>query len=335
MNTVKITSWNVAHLERLTRAHPTAKERRRRDAVVREIRELAPHILCLLEGPAGEAGIDLVANDLLDGEWVAVKAADGNYATRGDQWIWFLVRRELADRASLLPVTTWDAFAGASWPCHLWGEFSRETHRHYRHPQVLVLDWHGLRVEFIGLHLKSKFINQGERLWRDERERFIREALTARIKMATEAANVRAYIDAKFRQVGNPALFVLGDFNDGPGKEYFEEQYLFFDLIANIQGNVFATSRFLNHGLFDVPDELCWTVRFRDFVQPDRRPEILLDHILFSQGLVNGSLPWQVEPHAGKVEHEAHELVNAGLPKDSQTSDHRPVSLLVTTGPNP
>lgn len=335
MGTVKITSWNVAHLERLTRAHPTAKERRRRDAVVREIRELAPDILCLLEGPAGEAGIDLVANDLLDGEWVAVKAADGNYATRGDQWIWLLVRQDLAARASLLPVGTWDAFAGVSWTCHLWGEFTEGTHRHYRHPQVLILDWNGLRVEFIGLHLKSKFINQGERLWRDERERFIREALTARIKMATEAANVRAYIDAKFRQVGNPALFVLGDFNDGPGKEYFEEQYLFFDLIANIQGNVFATSRFLNHGLFDIPDELCWTVRFRDFVQPDRRPEILLDHILFTQGLVNGSLPWQVKPHAGKVEHEVHELANAGLPKDSQTSDHRPVSLLVTTGPNP
>lgn len=334
MGTVKITSWNVEHLDRLAKDDLSATEQRRRDAVVHEIRELSPDVLCILEGPKGEEGIDRVSDELLEGEWVAVKANDGRYKILGTQWIWFLVRAEHSDRASLLPVDAWDAFAGSSWKVNFWGEFEERSHYHYRHPQVLVLDWNGFRVEFVGLHLKSKFVNEGQRMWEaggTEREKFIRETLEARIKLATEALNVRAYIDAKFEQVANPAIFVMGDLNDGPGKEYFEELYLFFDLISNVQGDVFWARRFLNHALFDFPGNLRWSVYFSDFVQPNRDPRILLDHILFTQGLVDGLLPWKIEAHAGKVEHEVHDLINAGLPVSAKTSDHKPVSVMVTT----
>lgn len=334
MGTIKVTSWNVEHMERLAQPDLSSTAQRRRDAVVREIREISPDILCLLEGPRGEAAIDLVATQLLGDEWVAVKAEDGDYGIQGSQWIWFLVRASLAQRCSLLPIATWDAFAGGGWPCHFWGEFQERKHSHYRHPQVLVLDWDGFRVEFVGLHLKSKFVNQGERLWNAggaDREQFIRAALTARIKMTTEASNVRAYIDAKFEQVPEPAIFVMGDLNDGPGKEYFEDRFLFFDLISNIQGDIFSASRFLNHALFDFPDHLRWSVLFEDFVDPGRDPHILLDHILFTQGLVNGSLPWRIDAHAGSVEHEIHDLINAALPAAARTSDHKPVSVTVTT----
>lgn len=334
MGTVKVTSWNVEHLDRLTKGELSETEQRRRDAVVHEIHELSPDILCLLEGPKGEEGIDRVTNELLGGEWIAVKAEDGQYKIRGNQWIWFLVRKARAEQCSLLPVEIWDAFAGASWKVNFWGEFEEQNHNHYRHPQVLVLDWEGLRVEFVGLHLKSKFVNRGESMWKaggEKREEFVREALKARIKMATEATNVRAYIDAKFKQVSNPAIFVMGDLNDGPGKEYFEERYLFFDLVSNVQGDVFWAKRFLNHALFDFPGHLRWSVRFKDFVEPERDPHILLDHILFTQGLVDGSLPWKIEAHAGRVEHEIHDLVNAVLPASARTSDHKPVSVMVTT----
>lgn len=334
MGTVKITSWNVAHLDRLVKDELSEFERRRRDAVVREVRELSPDVLCILEGPKGEEGIDQVSNDLLGGEWVAVKAVDSQYKILGTQWIWFLVHKDHSDRASLLPVETWDALASGSWKVNFWGEFEERNHFHYRHPQVLVLDWEGLRVEFVGLHLKSKFVNEGQRMWEaggEERNEFIREALEARIKLATEATNVRAYIDAKFGQVANPAIFVMGDLNDGPGKELFEGTYLFFDLVSNVQGDVFWARRFLNHALFDFPGELRWSVHFRDFVEPERDPHILIDHILFTQGLVDGTLPWKIEQRAGKVEHEIHDLINAALPASAKTSDHKPVSVIVTT----
>lgn len=43
---------------------------------------MAPHVLCLLEGPRAVAGLrDFAAQDL-GGEYVVVEAADGVYATR-------------------------------------------------------------------------------------------------------------------------------------------------------------------------------------------------------------------------------------------------------------
>ncbi len=338
MGAVKVVSWNVEYLDRLTKPNLSEPAQKRRDAVVQEINELSPDILCLIEGPKGEEGIDQVAMKLLNEEWVPVKASDGKYATQGIQWIWFLVRKKYEDKVSLLPVDTWDSFAGDSWLVHYWGDYEEVKHKHYRHPQVLVLDWDGFRVEFIGLHLKSKFINGGKQMWDaggDKQKEFVREAIKARIKLTTEAANVRNYIDAKFNQVEKPAIFVMGDLNDGPGKEYIEEQYLFFDLMSNVQGEVFFAKKFLNHALFDFPDDLRWSVYFEDFIKgngiPERDPRILLDHVLFTQGLVDGSLPWKIDAHAGKVEHEIHDVINATLPENAKTSDHKPVSVTVTT----
>jgi endonuclease/exonuclease/phosphatase family metal-dependent hydrolase len=332
MGTVKLTSWNVEHLDTLL----TSTNTRRKDAVVQEIRQLSPDILCVLEGPKGAAAIESVAANLLNGDWIPVMAADGEYDTQGSQWIWFLVKKELYAQAafSLLPPTTWKAFTGfPTWQVNYWGDFTQSKHSHYRHPQVLVMEKNGFRAEFIGLHLKSKFVNQGESMWNaggEQRNNYIRESLKARVKMSTEAFDVRRYIAKKFEQVETPAIFVLGDLNDGPGKDYFEDKFLFFDLLSNIQGDIFQASQFLNHALFDFPDNLRWSVFFKDFVDPARDPRILLDHILFTQGLVNGSLPWTIHGGAGRVEHELHDLINATLPNSSKTSDHKPVSVNIT-----
>jgi len=332
MDTLKITSWNIEHLGRLLSEDQDANKARRKEAISDEIFRIAPDILCVLEGPKGEDNIDSFVEEVLGGEYTAVKAQDGEYKTLGSQWIWFLVKKVHKDNASLLPCQVWDEFAGKSWKVNYWGDFSVSNHRHYRHPQVLVFNWHEQRLEFIGLHLKSKFVQGGQSMWKSGGERkkeFIQEAVKARIKLTTEAVNVRNYIDAKFDQITGPAVFVMGDLNDGPGKEFFERQYLFFDLLSNIQGDVFFAKRYLNHALFDFPDHLRWSVHFKDFVDPDRDPKILLDHILFTQSLVNGSLPMIVDQGAGFMEHEVHELVNAGLNSKQTTSDHRPVSLIL------
>jgi endonuclease/exonuclease/phosphatase family metal-dependent hydrolase len=148
--------------------------------------------------------------------------------------------------------------------------------------------------------------------------------------LTTEANQIRSYIDTKFKQLENPAIFVLGDMNDGPGKEYFESMYLHFDLINNIQGDIFKASQFLNHGLFDYSENLRWSYQVKDFVT-NKDEKILIDHILFTQALVNWKLPLVcVEPNAGKVEHEIHDLINSRLNKNQKTSDHKPVSLEIS-----
>jgi len=348
MSRLKVTSWNVEHLDRLLNLPPNlsdatrARREKRLEAIAEEIQAIDADILCLLEGPKGVEAIDRFCLDHLGGSYVAVKEKDEKYEIRGNQWIWFLVRPEITASASLLPPSSWKAMTEQpSWDVHYWGDFTESKHRHYRHPQTLVLDWQGKRVDLIGVHLKSKFVRSGKADWETgeghhRRQDFVRGALKARVKMTTEAEDVRRYIDRRFQQTESPAIFVLGDLNDGPGKEYFEQRYLFFDLLSNLQGDVFFAQRFLNHALFDYPQHLRWSVEFSDFISPERDPHILLDHILFTQSLVDAAsdAPFHIPAGAGLVEHEAHDFVNARYPAYAHTSDHRPVSVVAETRPS-
>ncbi|WP_208347674.1 endonuclease/exonuclease/phosphatase family protein [Pseudaestuariivita rosea] len=232
-------------------------------------------------------------------------------------------------------------------------QLNDREHSHWRHPQVLVCMVGGRRVDFVGLHLKSKFSGDDYAkagLARRKPEKTAEDialilraeqtAVEARIKLSTEAANVRYYVDNRFRNEPNPAVFLLGDLNDGVGKEVFERKYLFHDLISNLQGDVFFANRFLNHALFDYSNERGenhrWTAVFADVWDPYRAPEILLDHILFTQSVCGADAMQQsgfcVPPKAGRVEHEIHNAINAVFDrKEDHTSDHRPVTVDIHT----
>jgi hypothetical protein len=349
--TYKLTAWNIEWLDKLmdaladpsTSAPQRKRLEHRLDAIYGVIAEIAPDILCVTEGPSGEESIERFVKGL--GGYVAVKRPpDDPYVQQGKQWIWFLVRETLATDVSLLPVSIWRQYTElaspggehqAKWPVYRWGEIEASRHGHYRHPQVLVWDVAGIRVEVIGGHYKSKLTKVGNFKSADPavRRAYIEETLEARMKLATEAQNTRYYIDQRFRQDVAPAIFVMGDLNDGPGKELFERQFLFFDLLSNLQGDVFESEKFLNHALFDYPEDLRWTVRFKDPIDDTRDPHILLDHIMFTQALVRNQLPLRVEPNAGLVEHSIFDRANALLGTSGPVSDHRPVSCLVTVTP--
>lgn len=343
----KLTTWNIEWVANLLRDLKDAKKsvahrgrlQQRLEAIHQAIREMNPDVLCITEGPNGEALID----EFLDGmpEYVAVKRPSGDpYRQSGRQWIWFVIRKELSASASLLPVAVWRQYTEdsspsgehkANWPVHRWGQIETTSHGHYRHPQVLRLTLAGTPVELIGAHFKSKLTRVGNFTSAnpETRRAYIEETIEARVKLATEAQNLRYYVDHRFRQERSPAIFAMGDFNDGPGKELIERQFLFFDLLDNLQGDVFEAEKFLNHALFDYPDELRWTVHFVDRIDPDRDPHILIDHIMFTQALVRNEIPLRVPRQGGLVEHEIFDRLNAQLPSGQRLSDHKPVSCLV------
>ena len=246
------------------------------------------------------------------------------------------MRASLFDQCRLQSPSVWQAFTEHSkWNVHYWGQFKPTKHYHYRHPQVMIVDiGQGKELELIGLHMKSK-INK-KALKRDVDGNivsdYLEEALKARIKLATEARNIRAYIDARFDQIPGPGILVMGDANDGPGQDYFESRYMFFDLVNNLQGNIMTSERFFNHALFDFPQELSWTAKYRDAVMkiPASKNPLLIDHIFMSQPVVTGALPLTVNEGAGFIEHQAFERANAGASSKRKSSDHRPVSLMLS-----
>jgi hypothetical protein len=345
---LKITSWNIEHAERLLGEQPTPTVQNRRTRIFDTLTEIDPDILCMLEGPRGEQDVDAFCTQVLQGRWEPVMlrlpdeplgSHDKEYQIKGNQWIWFLVKPGLKDRCRLQPVTTWQSFVEAKdWTVYFWGEEKSARHSHYRHPQVLLFDLGNSRqLELIGVHLKSK-INKLP-IKRDADGNltgdYLRVALKARIELATEARNVRQYIEAKFDQSVDPGIVVMGDCNDGPGTDAFETRYLFFDLISNIQGDVLVSEKFFNHALFDYPGHLRWSAKYRDDVLniPASKNPLLLDHILMSQPLCRGDLLLKVNEHAGLVEHEAYERNNAGASSNARTSDHRPVSCKFDDNP--
>ena len=107
---------------------------------------------------------------------------------------------------------------------------------------------------------------------------------------------------------------------------------MYFDLISNLQGNIINADRFFNHALFDYPAALRWTAQYRDEILgiPASQNRLLIDHILMSQALVGDQLPLEVKAGAGFVEHQAYERANAGASASRKSSDHRPVSIILT-----
>ena len=344
---LKISTWNIKHAKDLIKDQPSQNILNRRLRVQATIQDIDADILLLVEGPKGEAAILKFCDIVLHNQWIPVllKGANdqvgdrdrdyGNHM-RGTQWLWFLVKPAIAMRCRLQAPTVWQAFIDADrWNVNYWGKIRPNDHKHYRHPQVLIYELdNGQEIECIGVHLKSKINLKG--IKRDAQGNltgdYLETALKARVKLATEARNIRHYIDAKFNQLEAPGLVLLGDCNDGPGHDFFESQYLFFDLIQNLQGDVLLAEKYFNHALFDYTADLRWTSRFRDPILdiPASRNPLLIDHILMSQPLCNGSFPLKVNAKAGLVEHECFERANAGSNASTRTSDHRPVSLTLT-----
>ncbi|WNC69951.1 hypothetical protein RI845_07390 [Thalassotalea nanhaiensis] len=331
---LKITSWNIEHSARLIGTNISDLNKDRRKRVVDTIQDINPDILCMLEAPSSEEDIKAFCNDVLDNKWQPITLNNDDYQIKGTQWIWFLVRDSLFNNCRLQAPSIWQSFVGhKSWPVHYWGQEKEKSHSHYRHPQVLIFTTqNGQELEVIGQHMKSK-INRNP-VWEDKEEgilttKYINEALKARIKLATEARNIRAYINTRFDQNQSPAIVVLGDANDGIGQDYFEKKYMFFDLISNLQGNVMQSDRFFNHALFDYPENLRWSAKYANPITGKKAKDnpLLIDHIIMSQALVNGSFDLQAGEGAGEVEHLAFERGNSGASAKRITSDHRPVSI--------
>ncbi|WP_411031069.1 endonuclease/exonuclease/phosphatase family protein [Spongiimicrobium sp. 3-5] len=347
---LKVTTWNIEHSSELITANPSANDLDRIRRIRETITEMDPDILLIVEGPKGEQAITDFCNTVLNNTWVPVllkqpgdtlgdKDSDYGYDGRGTQWMWYVVKPGILNNCRIQQAQVWHSFIGsADWSVNYWGKIKPDDHDHYRQPQVLVYTLgNGEEIELIGVHLKSK-INL-KSITRDPEGNldgnYLETALKARVKLATEARNIRDYVDAKFNQLPAPGIMVLGDCNDGPGHDFFEQQYLFFDLIQNLQGEVLLAERYFNHVLFDFPANLRWTAKFRDPILniPASQNPLLIDHILISQPLVNGSLSLKVNSGNGLVEHQAFERGNAGANNSTRSSDHRPVSCVLDDNP--
>jgi predicted extracellular nuclease len=213
------------------------------------------------------------------------------------------------------------------WLVDVDGDLQLEPYEFTRKPLVLDGRLNGSNdsVRVVNLHTKSKFVNNQQTLWNDpnRRQQFVVAAMKNRRRISAEAIRLRNYLDELVEADGNSRIVVCGDFNDGPGLDYFERHYLTHGVADLILGSIYYPELQFRHALIGraAADKL-FTSIFDDFVDeiPDRK--LLLDHVVVSPALVQRITSARV----CHQEYEAQE--DSSRPKgarDRLPSDHRPV----------
>lgn len=343
MTRMKIANWNIEWMNRWFTGDNDGAPRWKPSAEIAGVSDiealanriggvieaLGADIVTLQEGPSRRAEMALFVRDCLGDRYEIVGPAG-----QGQQKLYALVAR---DSDAVADVSRIGAELGVdfedTWEVDIDADLDLDAYRFTRAPLAMRVETAtGRSLRLVSLHAKSKFVHGGEAMWRDPARRldFVKAALEARRRISAEAMRVREYLNACFEEDEAAAIVVTGDFNDGPGTDYFERHYLTHNVAGMIAGSPFAPRRMLRHAFIDVMEkEKNYTVVFDDFIDEIRNRKILLDHIF-----VSPSLYWGADGAVsaeGTVEHAVFEAgIDAGAPAGSRQrmpSDHRPQSV--------
>jgi hypothetical protein len=289
------------------------------------IRDIGPDLICVQEGPSALAEMELfIADFLSDGggpSFAALIGADG-----GAQKLYALAR--IGGRVESFDYAT-DPLTeslGEAWGADVDGNFILAPYDFTRRPLVVNVDGAALQpFRLMIVHTKSKFVQNGERLWQDPatRQQYVTPALTARRRISAEGYRMRDYLDAMMAQDSAARIIVTGDLNDGPGHDLFERSYLTHNVADIVLGSTFYPDLIFHHPLLArVPTPALWSARFDDFVDGIRDRPLLLDHFLVSPAM-------QREVADARIAHDVFDAHTdgGGSQRHQRPSDHRPIVL--------
>ncbi|MBF8193568.1 endonuclease [Nonomuraea sp. K274] len=288
-------------------------------------------IIALVEAPSRPAELALFINEYLSSGGSATY--DFVMGDSGGSQKLALLFKPGQVAAGLAPLADVAPFI-EPWLADVDGDAVLDEYAFTRNPLCCTADFDGTRVGVVVTHLKSNFVNQGREMWQDPARRpdFVKAALRNRRRIANEAMRIRRGLEQRMNADPGCALIVLGDLNDGPGHDYFEEQYLAHDVTDLLLGSPYRPERLFGHAQADVAEDRRYSAVFDDFVTEETNRRVLLDHILLSPGLMNGGSPLTKVPGSGRVEHDAWnaQLAGDGSARDRRATDHRPASVTLT-----
>ena len=295
--------------------------------VANVITAVDPDVLTIQEGPSDPREMELFIADCLSGAdgqplFDAFGGLDG-----GSQKVYTLVKRggELRN-ARLAGDDPTDRLLD-EWMADVDGDAYLESYTFTRDPLIVdgELSASGEVIRILTLHTKSKFVNQQEAMWNDpnRRQDFIVAALKNRRRISTEAMHTRAYLDELYAANSGALVIVTGDFNDGPGLDYFEKNYLTHGVANILTGSCYHPDRKYEHVLIgNVPQSQLYTARFNDFIDGINNRRLLLDHVLVSPAMQGR----HANARIAHTEYQAQEdTTRPANDRDRFPSDHRPV----------
>ena len=291
------------------------------------IREIDPDILGVVEGPKLPSQMEKFVQEYL-------KDQSGNpiydviaSPSERNQRQYLLVKRGAATAVGTLYDESRYANMTKSWKFYPWGAYKPEEakqHSFYRKPLVAELEVGGRKLTIILVHIKSKHIE----LNLADKD-YVKESILARQKITSEIKKVRDYLDNALTEEMTRSIVVMGDMNDGPGRDRFEAEFMLQNLVDVIQGTLLRPD--LN--VYHVLENLQTDAFSLEFEEDGTKKRELIDHILMAPGMFNGMAELTYKKDSGKVEHKAWENHVGSDPdhvRDDRPSDHRPVSCEIT-----
>jgi endonuclease/exonuclease/phosphatase family metal-dependent hydrolase len=281
-------------------------------------------VLAIEEAPSRAAELALFVDDYLDGAYQFFIGDSG-----GAQKLALLYKPAAVGSASLAPHDSIRDLIDP-WEADVDGDAVLDQYMFTRTPLVVDLELDGHALQVVVAHTKSNFINQGREMWENPstRQNYVVAALKNRRRISTEAMQIRGYLDRRLHDNDHAAIIVMGDLNDGPGRDYFEQKYLSHNVTDIIVGSAFEPENIFHHAQHDVlaPDR--YTAVFEDFVPTLKVKHLLLDHIMLSPVLVEPDALHTVAG-SGAVRHAEYDaqVVNGGARRQDRPSDHRPVTV--------
>jgi len=205
-----------------------------------------------------------------------------------------------------------------------------------RLPVEVILETTGGSFSVVCLHLKSKFtlftgVNSTNR---QTRTAAIGSGLEQRARILQEAALLRDYFqNHPFEADVDGKILVVGDLNDGPGRDFFEERFFATDVLRRIRGDIDHVDLLLEKLLDVVDEDDRLTAIFFDRIDRELR-SLQLDHLLATPALSAGTP--RVLSDTAVIEHTAYLNHNDGdwtqndkPNREDYPSDHRPASVLL------
>lgn len=298
------------------------------------IRQVNPDILGIEEGPPRKDQLELFVSEYLDGKYDVYSMPDGSQSNHA------LVKKGLPLRVEQVPGTH-AIYRHISRPLeyYTWGEVKKaRLEKFTRKPAVLRLEHKGDVLEIMVFHTKSKISklrNKKQYTTRD-RDAMI-DALRSRQKLSAEMSSVRRYLTHAILSQRVNGVILMGDLNDGPHRDVFEDKFLIHSIVDELRGAFHREIALMHHAL---PQEQLigrngFTAEFSDPTRDGKRVKVLLDHIMVGPRVLENDAAIRLKKDAGVIEHAAYEahVTGSGREAHQRPSDHRPVSAIFTYKP--
>ncbi|HOD05645.1 MAG TPA: hypothetical protein PKH92_11435 [Anaerolineaceae bacterium] len=297
------------------------------------IREMNAQIIGLQEAPPLKAQLEVFVKRFLDDEYVV-------YHSNSDwQSISSLVHRSVADK-----VGAWTPALpgmGDMWkkiPYYPWGAIAadqRDLHTMKRKPLMLTFTpGFGKSLHLMVVHTKSKISKLTAAKWARRDPKAVAEALDARMTLSAEVMRIRLFLDKLLDSSAAPLpVMVMGDMNDGPYAETLENEFMIHNILDELCGTMLYPDYHFRHAMQPATLRTASSTRFEDALNQGNIIEELIDHMVVSPSIWQGTGHFRIVPNSCQVESAIWQAACADQGPDDKReyrpSDHKPVSVTV------